>query len=377
MTQMEEQRLRRSKLVFLMIAGAIGIMFLVIGVYQLVEFMDSTAFCGKLCHTVMYPEYTAYQASPHSSVTCSQCHVGSGADYLVKSKLSGIPLIITTLTGSYDRPIPTPVKNLRPARETCEQCHRPSMFFGDVVLTRTTYAQDAANTATTDTRILRVGGGQAEVAQDIHWHVASEVWYLPLDDKRNDIAWVGVVDKNGQVTEYWNMSEVGQVTNELVQKEGRLMDCIDCHNRATHVFSSPEELIDSAMLQGLINPSLPYIKREAMQALNTPAASLDAAFAKVEAIGDFYKTNYPDLANYKQTQITTAIDQLKKVATLTTFPDMKVDWTSYSDNVSHVNSPGCFRCHGKLVATSGPQKGQTLSADCTLCHYFQTPNQAP
>jgi hypothetical protein len=188
---------------------------------------------------------------------------------------------------------------------------------------------------------------------------------------------VGVVDKNGQVTEYWNMSEVSQVTNDVVQKQGRLMDCIDCHNRATHVFSSPEELIDSALLQGLIDPSLPYIQREAMQALNTPAVSLDAAFAKVEAIGDFYKTNYPDLANYKQTQIAAAIDQLKKVATLTTFPNMKVDWTSYPDNVSHVNSPGCFRCHGKLVATSGPNKGKTISADCTLCHYFQTPNTAP
>lgn len=377
MTQMEEQRLRRSKLVFLMVAGAIGIMFLVIGVYQLVTFMDSTAFCGKLCHGVMYPEYTVYQSSPHSSVTCAECHVGSGADYLVKSKLSGIPLIITTLTGSYDRPIPTPVKNLRPARETCEQCHRPSMFFGDVVLTHTTFAQDAANTATTDTRILRVGGGQTEVAKDIHWHVASEVWYLPLDAKRNDIAWVGVVDKNGQVTEYYNMSEVGQVTNDRVQKEARLMDCIDCHNRATHVFRSPEELIDDAMLQGLIDPSLPYIKREAMQALGTSAASLDEAFAKVEAIQNFYKTNYPDLANYKQTQIASAINQLKTVATLTTFPNMKVDWTSYPDNVSHIDSPGCMRCHGKLVATSGPQQGQTVGADCTLCHYFQTGNPAP
>jgi len=374
MTQMEEQRVRRTRLIFLMVAGAIGIMFLVIGVYQLVEFMDSTAFCGKLCHTVMYPEYTVYQGSPHSSVTCSQCHVGSGADYLVKSKLSGIPLIITTLTGGYDRPIATPVNNLRPARETCEQCHRPSMFFGDVVLTRTTYAQDVANTATTDTRILRVGGGQAEVAKDIHWHVASEVWYLPLDEKRDEIAWVGVVDKNGQVTEYWDMSKVGEITNERVQKEGRLMDCIDCHNRATHIFRSPEELIDEAMLQGLINTSLPYVKREAMQALNTTAPSLEAAYKRVEAIQDFYSANYPDLTKYKQTEIATAITQLKTIAKLTTFPEMNVSWQSYTDNVSHISSPGCMRCHGKLVATSGPQKDQTVRADCTLCHYFQTPN---
>jgi len=377
MTQMEEQRVRRARLIFLMVAGAIGIMLLVVGVYQLVEFMDTTAFCGRLCHTVMYPEFTTYQASPHSSVTCVQCHVGSGADYLVKSKLSGIPLIFTTITGTYDKPIPTPVKNLRPARVTCEQCHRPAMFFGDVVLTHTTYAQDATNTPTTDTRILRVGGGQAEAAKDIHWHVASEVWYLPLDEQREDIAWVGVVDPNGQVTEYFDMSQVDQVTNERVQKEARLMDCIDCHNRATHIFQSPEDLIDDAMVQGLIDPTLPYIKREAMQAVGTIAPNLDEAFARVETIRDFYKTNYPDLSSYKQPQIDAAIAQLKTVATLTTFPVMKVNYMTYPDNVSHITSPGCMRCHGKLVATSGPQNGQTIGADCTLCHYFLSGNPVP
>ncbi len=372
MTQLEEQQARKGKLIFLMTAGAIGIMLLVVGVYQLVEFMDSTAFCGKLCHEVMYPEYTTYQASPHSSVTCSECHVGSGADYLVRSKLSGIPLIWTTITGSYDRPIPTPVDNLRPARETCEECHRPEMFFGDTVRVHTTFLQDEANTQKVDTRILRIGGGESAVAGDIHWHVAAKVWYLALDKERQQIVWMGVEDASGNLVEYADPNKKTEVTQELIDKNKRLMDCIDCHNRATHIFHSPEELIDMALLQGQIDKGLPYIKREAMAALNGPSGSLDEAYNKVEEIEGFYQTNYPGLSTSNQASISTAIEVLKEVARLTTFPEMNVNWQTYVNNISHVESLGCLRCHGKLVAVDGVQQGQTVNADCTLCHYFTT-----
>jgi nitrate/TMAO reductase-like tetraheme cytochrome c subunit len=367
---MEHRRLR-EKLIFLMSAGAIGIVLLVIGGYQLVEFTDSTAFCGRLCHQVMYPEYTAYQASPHSRVLCSECHVGSGADYLVRSKISGIPLIYTTITGTYDRPIPTPVTNLRPARETCEQCHRPERFSGDLVRTHTTYATDEANTATTDTRVLRVGGGETEVASGIHWHIAAKVWYLPLDEKRQEIGWVGVEATDGQLTEYIDPAKAGEITAQRIASEKRLMDCIDCHNRATHIFQSPEDLIDEELTEGRIDNSLPYIKREGIKALDPANPSLDVASAKVEAIRDFYRTTYPQVYQQKQSAIEAAIVELKEVARLTTFPDMKVTWTTYVDNAGHQHGPGCFRCHGKLVATSGATKGQAIDAGCNSCHYFQ------
>lgn len=155
-------RLRRGKLLFLIFAGAISLMLLVVSGYQLYDFTDSTAFCGRICHQVMYPEYTAFQASPHSRVRCSECHVGPGADYLVKSKISGIPQIFYTLTGTYPRPLETPVENLRPARETCEQCHRPEEFSGDLVRYKYTYKTDEFNTERIDTRVLRVGGGKLE-----------------------------------------------------------------------------------------------------------------------------------------------------------------------------------------------------------------------
>lgn len=363
--------LHRAKLLFLMVGGAIGIVLLVIGGYQLIEFMDSDAFCGRLCHEVMYPEYTAYQVSPHSRVPCSECHVGSGADYMVRSKLSGVPLILTTIANSYGRPISTPVENLRPARETCEQCHRPERFAGDLVREHTTYGLDEQNTRKVDIRVLRVGGGEEKVARDIHWHIAARVWYLPLDRERQDIGWVGVEEKDGRLVEYINPKKAGELDPERIESEKRLMDCMDCHNRATHIFSSPGDLIDHALVQGKIDSALPYIKYQGLKALDPPNSSLEQAFSKVEAIGEFYRINYPQIYTDRKGVIDEAITELKEIARLTTFPDMKVTWKSYIDNSSHRESLGCFRCHGTLTAKSSEQQGKVIDADCDSCHYFE------
>ncbi|MFH1651535.1 MAG: NapC/NirT family cytochrome c [Chloroflexota bacterium] len=370
MTTGEPVRIHREKIVFLMIAGAIGIMLLVIGGYQLVEFTDSTAFCGRLCHSVMYPEYTAYQASPHSRVTCAQCHVGSGAGYLVKSKVSGVPQIFAITFGTYERPIPTPVANLRPARETCEQCHRPERFAGDLVKQHTSFGTDEANTPKVDTRVMRVGGGEGRVAQDIHWHIANNVYYLPLDHERQQIVWVGVENPDGTLTEYLDPKETEAVTPQRLDEEKRLMDCMDCHNRATHIFRSPDELMDTLLVQGQLDSSLPFIKREGLQALDPPNPSLEAANARVESIAEFYRINYPDIYQEKKGVIDDAITELKEVARLTTFPYMRITWDTYIDNSGHQDWPGCLRCHGKLVATSGEQQGQQIDMDCESCHYF-------
>jgi actin-related protein len=217
-----------------------------------------------------------------------------------------------------------------------------------------------------------VGTGQSGVAQDIHWHIAAQVWYLPLDKERQDISWVGVVDDDGKLTEYYDMSKVSQSTPDRIEKEARLMDCIDCHNRATHQFQSPETLIDKAILQGQISPALPYIKKQAMDALGTPRSSLDEAYKKVDAIRDFYAINYPSVITQHKGDLDTAIAALREIATLTTFPYMKLTWNTYLNNLGHIESPGCYRCHGKLVGTTpGPQLGKTIDSECASCHYFQ------
>jgi nitrate/TMAO reductase-like tetraheme cytochrome c subunit len=366
---MSNHNRHREKLFFLMFGGAIGIVLLVISGYQLLEFTDSTAFCGRLCHDVMYPEYTTFQDSPHSRVLCSECHVGSGAGYLVRSKVSGVPQVISVLFDTYERPIETPVKNLRPARETCEQCHRPERFAGDILRVHTTYATDEVNTKRVLTRGYRVGGGEFEVARDIHWHIAAEVWYTHLDEERQEIDWVGVEERNGGLTQFIDPEQTAEVSLERINDEKRLMDCMDCHNRATHIFRSPAELIDTALTQGKIDSSLPFIKREGLKVLDPPNPSLAEAITKVEAIKEFYRASYPQIYQAKEQQIDEAMEEFKDVARLTTFPDMGLTWETYLDNSGHLKSPGCFRCHGKLVATTGDRKGEVIDASCSLCHY--------
>jgi hypothetical protein len=339
---------------------------LVIGGYKTLEFMDSTDFCGRLCHEVMYPEYTTYQASPHAKVPCVDCHVGSGASYLVKSKVNGVPQIIATIFNTYERPISTPVVHLRPARETCEKCHWPEKFSGDIVHLHTQYAEDEQNTERVDTRIFKVGGGEFGTASDIHWHIGAKVWYLPLDEERDVIGWVGVEDENGNLRVYVDPDAVDQVSSQRLNEGKRLMDCIDCHNRATHIFYSPSDLIDRALAEGTIDKDLPYIKREGVKALDPPNSSLEEAMAKVRLIEQFYSTFYPDVYAQKNEAIQRAIAKLEDIARLTTFPEMKVDWTTHSDNLSH---QGCLRCHGKLIAVTGNQKGKPVGVGCTLCHY--------
>src|SRR5262245_16095728 len=113
--------------------------------YKGVEYMDSSQFCGLTCHKVMAPEYTAFLDSPHSRVGCVQCHIGPGAGWFVKSKLSGVRQVFAVTLDTYSRPIPSPVHELRPARETCEACHWPQKFVGDTFVIKTKYEADEKN----------------------------------------------------------------------------------------------------------------------------------------------------------------------------------------------------------------------------------------
>ena len=356
------------RLFFLISAGAVSLLCLVVSAYQLYDFTESTAFCGTICHTVMYPEYTAYQASPHSNVKCSSCHVGPGANYLIKSKIAGIPMIWGTLTGDYPKPIQSPVENLRPARETCAECHRPQLFSGDLLVQKSHFASDQNNTETTTVHYLDLGGGEGNTARGIHWHVTTDLFYLPLDTKRTQIGWVQSKDENGNIITYIDPTKTNQITPENLEDKKRLMDCVDCHNRATHIFSSPDELLDKALAEGKIDKTLPFVKSEALKRLDPISSSLEAAATKIQTIKEFYRTNYPDVYNSKQAEINQLMVQMQEVARLTTFPHMKVDYNTHYDFSDHRNGLGCFRCHGKLVVSSGPNAGQLLSANCNLCH---------
>ncbi len=134
------------------------VIFSLVG-YRAFHYTESVAFCGQVCHEVMHPEFTTYSRSPHSQIACVHCHIGPGAGWFVKSKLSGARQLLAVAFDTYSRPIQTPVHNLRPAREVCEVCHRPEIFHGNLVKVNQHFEPDEKNTRTYTVLNLRVGGG--------------------------------------------------------------------------------------------------------------------------------------------------------------------------------------------------------------------------
>jgi O-acetyl-ADP-ribose deacetylase (regulator of RNase III) len=362
----------RRKAIFFSIATFAVLLIMAIATYQATSFMETTTFCGDTCHTVMEPEKVAHDESSHARVTCTACHIGPGAEWYVRSKITGIGQVLAVTFNTYERPIPVPIQSLRPAESTCEECHWPEQFHGNSLRVFPQYASDEKNTATIQTMVFRVGG--AAQGLGIHWHTAAQVWYLPLDAARLQIGWVKVQRLDGSVAEYVLPTAQNQVTPERIQSDQRFMDCIDCHNRAAHAYPSLSRSVDGSMYLGMISPSLPYIKKEAVDAMGqingTPdRTQYDQALQRIDAIEGFYQTQYPQVYQSSSAQVKQAVTQIRGIYQSAVFPDMNVNPDTYPEFRSHT---GCFRCHGTLVGTTGSVAGQMLSNDCTLCH-FQAP----
>jgi hypothetical protein len=345
------------------------LLFSAFGSYQAYEFTESVQFCGEICHSVMKPEYTAYLFSPHARVSCAQCHVGSGADWYVKSKLSGAYQVYSVLFNKYSRPIETPVRSLRPAQQTCEQCHWPKHFFAEKQVVKNYFLSDEKNTEWWISLLMKIGGGNNESGptSGIHWHmnISNQINYVATDSQRQVIPWVQSKRSDGTVITY-TLSD-GSVTDEQLKSgEMRKMDCIDCHNRPTHIYRPPNESINEAMTLGWINPRIPSIKATALEALVRPFATEEGA---MDSIGIFvreqYAQRYPEASRTMKADIDTAIERLKKIYSRNFFPEMRVSWKHYPNNIGHLYYPGCFRCHdGKHVGDNG----KILSRDCNACH---------
>lgn len=346
------------------------------GSFQVFEFTESVRFCGEICHEVMKPEYTAFQHSPHARVTCADCHIGSGAEWYVQSKISGAYQIYSVTFNKFSRPIPTPVHNLRPARGTCEQCHWPQHFVGDKLVTKTYFMPDEQNTPWTVSLAMKTGGGniQTGTSSGIHWHVnpANEVTYVSIDSQRQVIPVVYMKLGDGSVDEFTTTDEFDVA--KLSTGEKRTMDCIDCHNRPTHIYRTPEESINSLMKQGLVSASLPSIRSFASAAMSAEYATEPEALKGIESsINARYSSAYPEIAKDRKADIDQAVTQLQKVFSRTIFPEMKVSWKHYPNNVGHYAYAGCFRCHdGKHVSK---KTGRIISKDCNSCHVIMSQGQ--
>ena len=354
--------------------GAVtGLMVLVVLLsvtgYRAYHFTESVQFCGLVCHQVMKPEHTAYQYSPHARVACTQCHVGPGASWFVRSKITGAYQVYAVTFNKYPRPIPTPVKSLRPAQETCEQCHWPAKFFGAQQKTFNHYLTDERNSPWQIQMLIKIGGGDPKVGATagIHWHmnIKNEISYIAADDRREIIPWVRVVDPEGQLTEYMS-TEQPLSSEQIATGEIRRMDCVDCHNRPSHVFRPPDRAVELAFESGRIDRSLPYLKREAIRLLDQPYASeAEAQAAILKGLAAFYHIQFPELSREKAVAIQQATQALQQIYAANLFPEMKVSWRVYPNHIGHLNAEGCFRCHDGLHKS---REGKVITNDCNACH---------
>jgi thiosulfate reductase cytochrome b subunit len=356
--------------IFAIVGSVLLLGFSVFGSFKAYEYTETDEFCGTVCHEVMEPEYTAYKDSPHSRVGCVKCHIGSGTDWYVKSKFSGAYQLYSVAFNKFSRPIPTPVTSLRPAQGTCEQCHWPKHFNGQKNFNFDFYLSDEQNTKTALTLSINTGGGSQEYGNNdgIHWHmnIANEITYLHTDTKREDIPWVKVKNRaTGVETVYAEHGAV--ITDEMLRSDKiRKMDCIDCHNRPSHVYKVPNRTINSLLTAKKIDETLPYIKRLSVQALEYYVTSRPTSFDDIKNyINGYYKENYPDLLTTKQVEIDQAINQINTVYRRNYFPGMGVNWKNFPNNIGHLYSKGCFRCHdGKHESPDG----KIISKDCNVCH---------
>jgi len=342
-------------------ATMLNIVVLASATYKGVEIMESVEFCGLACHSVMEPEHTAHQRSPHSRVACAECHIGPGADWFVKSKLDGAWQLVSVAFDLYPRPIPTPLHDLRPARDTCEQCHWPTRHVGDKMRIIKHYKEDEANTELTTALVMKVGGVDGTGASGIHWHVNPDVTIrYRSDESREQIYEVEMTRGDGSVTTF--------ADKKAPEDEGvwRTMDCVDCHNRPSHIYKPAHTEVDRVIRDGLVDRSLPFVKREGLRIIDEQYESHEAARVAInEKLQAFYVENYPEIAASKADAITAAAQALGDAYAVNVFPGMNVWWDTYPNHIGHEQSDGCRRCHNRRMRTEDRQQ---IPSDCDTCH---------
>ena len=328
------------------------------------DYTNSPEFCGKTCHT-MPPEYTAYLTSPHARILCVECHIGR--DFIatrITRKIGDLKHVFATLFQNYEFPIQ--VKDLRPAREICERCHSPEKFADDSLREIVHFGNDVNNTPSSIYLTLKTGGGSRRqgLGRGIHWHIESQVYYMPLDENEQQIPFVRVINDDGSTTDYVDLT-AGIDAAQVDPKNLKEMDCITCHNRITHLILPPDDSVDQLLSRNTIDRSIPEIRLKAVEVLGDRYNSVSQAMDAIAGLKDYYQQNYAEFYATQSAKIDAAVTALQEAYRQSAFPEQKADWTTHADNVGHRLAPGCFRCHdGKHLDA---QK-QAIRLECNLCH---------
>jgi nitrate/TMAO reductase-like tetraheme cytochrome c subunit len=343
--------------------GALGFVILsAFGSYQTFHYSESNQFCGQVCHSAMNPEWVTYKRGAHARVDCVQCHIGSGARWFIEAKLNGAHQLIAFTLDNWNRPIATPIKNLRPAQDTCEKCHWPEKFAGNVEMVFDHFLSDRKNTPYTARMLMHVNTNlPGHPPGGIHWHVSANerVEYFASDEKRQEIPWMRVVNLKDGTSRVFRTDEF---KGEPPADKIRVMDCIDCHNRPAHTFPTANEAVERSMLAGTLTTKLPNIKRVAVQAMTQKELTADALAP--QKIADFLRAKYAEPE--QAAELPGAIAEVQRIFAHTIFVERKADWRVYPNNIGHKDWPGCFRCHDDKHKTTQGQK--VRSSDCNSCH---------
>ena len=332
--------------------------------YRAVKYMETPQFCGASCHT-MNPELAAYRNSPHSRVECVECHVAPGAAGWIHSKTNGIRQLFETVLNTSPKPIPSALESNRlvPSRETCESCHWPGKFSGARLRLFSKYADDEANTRSETVLLMLVGGNRISGIHGAHFGPGVHVRFASADGARQSIPWVEYRNTNTGDVRTFVSPESPDSARTLPKFE---MECVDCHNRPTHTFDLPERAVDKALALGEIAVGLPYIKKQSAELLKANyATSAEAAVKLPPALASFYQQNYPDVYAARSQDIEQAGAAVLAIYDRNVFPDLKVTWGTYPNNLGHTDFPGCFRCHDGSHTTAD---GKAITQDCNTCH---------
>ena len=356
----------RKFAIFFGVTTAINIVIGTQGTYRAVEHMETVQFCGQSCH-VMKPEFTAHQNSPHAHVECVDCHVAPGAVGWLQSKMAGTRQLMDVMFNRAHYPIASAMESNRlvPSHGTCEQCHWPQKF--DAVKLRVIFhfQDDEANTETQTVLMMLIGGGDLGGIHGKHFGTGVEIHYAAADAKRQTIPWVEYRNRNtGETRTFFADGSTAQSIASLTRYQ---MECVDCHNRPTHSFELPERAVDRAMALGRISPKLPSIKKQAIELLKASYSSNEEAARVIPAkLASSYQEKTAYISAERSGDISNAAHEIVAIYNRNIFPDLKVSWGTYPNNLGHTDSPGCFRCHDGLHSTS--DKKSTVTQDCSACH---------
>jgi len=327
--------------------------------YRAVEHMETVQFCGQSCH-VMKPEFTAHHSEPHSRVACVACHVEPGASGWVKSKMAGTRQLMGVVLNNYPRPIESAMESnrLAPSAETCEQCHSRDKFTSPKLRVITKFKDDEANTRTETVLMMLIGGGARGGIHGIHMGPGVHIRYGAADKKRQNIPWVEYRNSSSKVTRTYVATGAATTFFE--------MQCVDCHNRPAHAFEVPDRAVDDAIASGKLPSSLPFLKKTGLELIKGDYQTEQEAELKIAAgLASFYQQKYPEILGKRTDEIRHAGQALIAIYKRNLFPDLKVGWETYPNNLGHTDYPGCFRCHDDSHATADKK---TITQDCGACH---------